>query len=114
MFAHGENGIRLRAAVVEDPYSGEPTGRDWDTADTLALSDLAFNPGSSNEPREVGRNAVITQPEVYGPVGIDVLAGDRLEIRGRTYEVEGDVSEWRSPFTGWEAGVVIKLQAVEG
>lgn len=114
MFAHGETGTRLRAAVTVDPYSGETTGRDWSNPTTLVIPDLAFNPGSSNEPSEVGRNAVITQPEVYGPVGIDVLAGDRLAIRGRTYEVEGDPAEWRSPFTGWEAGVVIKLELVEG
>lgn len=114
MFAHGETGVRLRAFAALDPYSGEEAELDWSAAYELTITDLAFNPGSSNEPTEVGRNSVVTQPEVYAPVGVDVLAGDRLQIRGRTYSVEGDPQEWRSPFTGWEAGVVIKLKIVEG
>jgi hypothetical protein len=38
---------------------------------------------------QTARNAVITKPEVYAPDGADVLAGDRLVVRGVTYEVAG-------------------------
>ena len=114
MFAHGETVTRLRGTPVVDPYSGESTGVDWSNPDELEIDGCAFNPGQSAEPTEVGRNAVITQPEVYTEVGADVLAGDRLIVRGRTYEVDGDPSDWRSPFTGWEAGLTVTLKIVEG
>lgn len=114
MFAHGETGTRLRPFTALDPYSEEDITEDWSTPYALTIPGLAFNPGSSNEPSEVGRNSVVTQPEVYAPVGVDILASDRLTIRGKTYLVDGNPAEWVNPFTGWPAGVVIKLKDVEG
>lgn len=114
MFAHGETGVRLRPFATLDPYSEEEIVEDWEAAYELSIPGLAFNPGSSNEPTEVGRNSVVTQPEVYAHVGDDILAGDRLRIRGLVFQVDGDPQEWRSPFTGWEAGLVVKLKRVEG
>ena len=114
MFAHGETVTRLRATTVTDPYSGEATGLDWSSPNSLAILGCAFNPGGSTEPVQDSRNAVITKPEVYAPVDADVLAGDRLVVRGDTYEVDGRPSDWRNAFTGWAAGLVIKLDLVEG
>ena len=114
MFPHGETATRLRAFRTLDPYSGEESEPDWDAAYELDIPGVGFNPGSSNEPTEVGRNAVITQPEVYAPTDADILAGDRLRIRGLVFDVEGDPADWRSPFTGWAPGLVVKLKRVEG
>lgn len=114
MFPHGETVTRLRGTAITDPYSGEATGISWSTPNTLAIEGCGFNPGQSSEPVQDARNAVITQPEVYAPTGSDVLAGDRLVVRGKTYEVKGDPADWRSPFTGWEPGMVIALERVEG
>jgi hypothetical protein len=113
-FGSGETATRLRAALVLDGYSNEPTQRNWNDVTEVTIPGVAFNPGSSNEPSEVGRNAVITQPEVYAPFDADVLAGDRLVVRGDTYEVDGNPAAWRSPFTGWEPGLVIKLKTCPG
>lgn len=114
MFAFGETVTRLRGAPATDPYSGQATGIDWDTADELDIDGCGFNPGQSSEPLQEARNAVLTQPEVYAPVGSDVLAGDRVVVRGKTYDVDGDPADWRSPFTGWQPGMVIALKRVEG
>lgn len=114
MFAAGETVTRLRGAPVVDPYSGEANGVDWSDPSSLAIPGCAFNPGQSAEPDQVGRNAIITQPEVYTPPGADVTAGDRLVVRGLTYEVEGDPADWRSPYTGWTPGLVVALKRVEG
>lgn len=114
MFAAGETVIRQRATLVVDPYSGETEGLSWDSPDELSISGCGYNPGGSTEPTDDARNAVITTPEVYAPTGSDVLAGDRLVVRGQTFDVEGDPADWRSPFTGWQAGLVIRLKKVAG
>lgn len=114
MFPYGETVIRQRATIVVDPYSGEPGDTDWTNLSVLTIVGCAFDPGGSLEPTEQGRTSVITQPTVYAPPGSDVLAGDRLVVRGRTWDVDGDPADWRSPFTGWEPGMVIKVKAVTG
>jgi hypothetical protein len=114
MFPHGETVTRQRGVMVTDPYSGQATSLDWTTPTTLSIPGCGFNPGSSSEPVQDGRNAVITKPEVYAPAGMDVLAGDRLVVRGVTYEVSGRPQAWVSPFTGWAPGLVIVLDLVEG
>lgn len=113
-FPYGETVTRLRATAVTDPYSGEATGEDWTTPSTLTIDDCAFNPGVSSEPVQNARNAVLTRPEVYAPAGSDILSGDRLVVRGDTFEVQGRPQDWRSPFTGWEPGLVVPLELVEG
>ena len=115
---YGETIVRLRAVLVADPYSGEDTKPAWDDEAQppaeLDIPGCAIDPGGSTEPSEVGRESVVTKPTVYAPFGADVLPGDRVVVRGRTWQVDGDPAEWRSPFTGWEPGTVIKLMAVEG
>lgn len=114
MFPHGETVVRQRATSADNPYSGEAGDTDWTTPGLLTITGCAFDPGGSLEPTEQGRTAVITQPTLYAPPNSDVLAGDRLVVRGRTWDVDGDPADWRSPFTGWEPGMAIKLKAVEG
>jgi len=113
-FPFGETVTRLRATAVTDPYSGEATALSWDNPDELPISGCAFDPGTSTEPVTDARNQVITQPVLYAPFGSDITAADRLVVRGRTWKVQGDPGEYRNPFTGWEAGMVIKLEDVQG
>lgn len=114
MFPNGETVTRLRGTPKLDRSSGETIGTDWTAPAALAIEGCAFDPGNSTEPLQQGRNAVVTQPAVYAPFGVDVLAGDRLVVRGRTWQVVGDPGDYRSPFSGWEAGTVIHLEAVSG
>lgn len=113
-FAHGEPVTRLRATMTTSRYSDTNTKPNWSNPDELVIPGCGFNPGQSSEPLQDARNAVITQPEVYAPFGSDVLAGDRLVVRGRTYDVQGDPASWVSPFTGWAPGMVVPLKIVEG
>lgn len=113
-FAHGETVTRLRGVPVTDPYSNTTTGLDWTSPSSLAIPGCGFNPGLSTEPLQDARNAVLTRPEVYAPPGADILAGDRLAVRGLTYEVQGRPQDWVSPFTGWNPGLVVPLELVEG
>lgn len=114
MFAHGEAVTRLRGTPKVGDYSSEETDLDWTLPDVLEIPGCGFNPGQSSEPVQDARNSVVTQPEVYAPAGTDVLAGDRLVVRGVTYDVDGTPADWRSPFTGWAPGLVVALKGVEG
>lgn len=114
LFPHGETVTRQRAAEEIDPYSLEYAEQDWEATYDLDIPGCAFNPGGSSEPLEVGRESVITRPEVYAPAGSDILAGDKLVVRGEVYEVEGQPASWVSPFTGWAPGLVVRLVKVDG
>lgn len=118
MFVYGDTATRLRRQLWDDPYSGEPTLRPWDDGghepDALEIPGFAFNPGGSNEVAADGRTIITTSPTAYGPIGADVKAGDRLVVRGVTYNVDGNPAEWVNPFTGWAAGVAVPLELVEG
>lgn len=114
-FAAGETVTRLRATTTANPYSGEPDGDpDWTTPSTLAIPGCGFDPGGSIESADARRDAVTTQPTVYAPSDADITAADRVLVRGVTYEVDGRPALWRSPFTGWEPGLVVQLRAYEG
>lgn len=54
--------------------------------------------------------------DLYAPFGADFIAEDAVTLPGDTtrYQVHGRPSPWRNPFTGWEAGTVVRLKAVEG
>lgn len=62
-----------------------------------------------------GRGATVsTGAQLFLPYGTDVRRTDRVEVRGQTWEVDGDPQHWRSPLTGREAGTVINLRSVRG
>jgi hypothetical protein len=113
-FAHGEMIERLRAPLVSDPYSGQPTTRDWANATSATLEGFALDPGGSQETRTVSREQITTTPTLYGPYGADLVAADRVVVRGVTWEISGNAADWRSPFTGWTPGSVWPLTRVEG
>lgn len=114
MFAAGETVTRLRGTLTGDPYSGIDSAISWTSPASRAIPGCGFDPGTSDEPTQDARNAVITRPTVYAPTGSDVLPGDRLVVRGITYEVKGNPAAWRSPFTGSSPGLVVTLEEVRG
>jgi hypothetical protein len=73
----------------------------------------AFAPGTTFERLGTG-DTITTQPSLYLPSGTAVEGIDWVSVRGKKYEVDGDPGDWRSPFTGWHAGIVVPLKAVTG
>ena len=73
-----------------------------------------FDPGSSSEPRLAGQERVIVEPTLYGPFDMPFLPRDRVIVRNQTYEVEGEVRQWRHMRTNREAGAVVSLRRVDG
>jgi hypothetical protein len=116
MFAFGQTVTRLRAPLVADVYSAQSTKRDWVNAASVAIAGFAIDPGGSVEFNTVNRRQITTTPTLYfqGSASPDILASDRVTANGVTWEVVGNVADWRSPFTGWAPGFVWPLQRVEG
>lgn len=111
----GETVTRLRATPVTDPYSDETVDSDWSSPSSLTIEGCGFDPGGSSLLVEVGRVPVVTKPTVYDFSFADVVLGDRLVVRGKTYDVDGEPASWEnSPLTGWSPGQVITLKLVEG
>ncbi|MFJ4026028.1 hypothetical protein ACIPWF_00770 [Paenarthrobacter sp. NPDC089989] len=111
---NGETVQRERAALAEDPFSGEQTVREWSDPDTIDLVGVAIAPSSSNESLASDRNTVTTSMSLYGPPGIDVLPFDRIRARSGLWEVEGEVADWKNAFTGWNPGVEFRVKKVVG
>lgn len=64
-------------------------------------------PGGSGE-QNSGANQVTTDATVYAPPGADILATDRLLVRGQLHEVVGQPQQW----TGY--GLVIDVRRITG
>ncbi len=114
VFTFGETVTRLRGTPILDPYSGEVTGLDWSTPIELAIPDTGIEPRPTSEPVQDARNAVVSGFTLYAPFGVDVTPADRVRVRGTIYDVDGEVAEWRNPFTGWSAGSVVQTKRVAG
>lgn len=114
MFPYGETVTRIRPAAKLDPYSGEVIDLDWTNALELDIDGVGFDPGSSSEAQDARRDATTTAPTLYAQPGSDIAAGDRVRVRGLVYEVDGRPADWRSPFTGWNPGLVVTLRLMEG
>ena len=110
----GETVTRLRGVLVVDPYSGEDSVLDWETPGELDVPGCGVAAGSTDDPNLDARDAVVSDFTVYAPAGSDVEPADRVIIRGFICEVVGRPFEWRSPFTGWAPGLVVKANVVEG
>jgi hypothetical protein len=88
---------------------GNPTDS-WGSAVSVGI--YAFDPGSSSEPRD-GQDRVIVEPTVYMPDGVVFSPRDRVVVRGKTYEVDGETREWRHPSVSFR-GNVASLRRVDG
>lgn len=83
----------------------------WTTTTTAVVG--AFAPVASVELVQ-GQDVITTQPTVYLPAGTDVSALDAVQIDGKQYEVDGDPHNWVNPYTGWHAGLEVRLRRVTG
>lgn len=87
-------------------------GDDTFTESTVTVSG-AFDPTIGIEYTGSG-DTVVTNPQALLPYDAPVTSTSVLVIRGDRYEVDGEPNQWRSPFTGWEAGLAVPLKRVTG
>jgi hypothetical protein len=113
MFAYGETVQVLTAGTTTDPYSNE-SAADWSTPTSLDVPGVGVEPRPSGEPLQDARNQVTSGFTLYMPPGSAITAQNRVVVRGVTYDVLGEPAVWRSPFTGWEPGIVVQVERSEG
>lgn len=113
-FPHGEPVTRLRGHLLLDVYSDEEVTISWENPETLDLGPCGVYPSSSIEPLADDRNAIVSDFDIYTETTVDVVAGDRLEIRGLLCDVVGRPNFPHHPMTGWDPGGVIRAKIVEG
>lgn len=101
--------VRVRAGTRTD-RGGNPV-LDWSAGAVtrLPIGQLNIQPNTQTEGNSTSsgtadatRTAVTTGWRVQSEEGTapDIRAVDRLEWRGLTYEVDGEVAEWPDPLTG--------------
>jgi hypothetical protein len=112
-FPYGETVQVLTAGTKIDPYSNEAV-EDWSTPTSVDVAGVAIEPRPSGEPLQDARNQVTSGFTLYMPPGTSITSANRVTVRGGTYNVLGDPAVWRSPFTGWEPGVVVQVERSEG
>lgn len=74
---------------------------------TFDVPGCLFAPGASAEPG-VAAEQVRTDATVYAPDGVDIRSTDRIQVRGATFAVVGDVAHWVGH------GTVIELNRITG
>jgi len=115
MFPHGETVSVITAGTTVDPYSSTSTAEDWNTpVSVVPVAGVGVEPRPSGEPVQDARNAVTSGYSLYMPVGTAVTARNRVIVRGGTYAVLGEPAVWVNPFTGWEPGLVVQCERIEG
>lgn len=111
-FAYGETVSVLSPGSAADPYSGE-TQDDWSSPTSVSVAGVAVEPRPSGEPLQNARNQVTSGFTLYVPSGTTISARNRVTVRGDTFNVVGEPATWRSPFTGWEPGLVVQVERTE-
>ena len=114
MYPYGETVTRLRPQTSTDPYSGEQSPNWTLPPSSESTEGWGVDDSRSAEPLEPGRDAVATDFVLYRDEPADILPGDRVVVRGLTCEVVGRPATWQSPFTGWQAGFVVRANIKEG
>jgi head-tail adaptor len=89
-----------------DPVAGSETRR------TQVWGAFEFS-GTSED--TTSRGATVSTPaRLYLPYGTEVTRTDRVEVRGRTWEVDGDPEPWQSPLTSTRGVTQVNLRSVRG
>jgi len=110
MFPHGETVVIVTSATDADPYSGDA----GTTGSEVEVPGCGVEPRPSAEPTQDARNAVTSGFTLYLPAGTEIGPQNAVRVRGGTFSVLGEPAVWRSPFTGWEPGVVVQCERTEG
>lgn len=108
--------IRRRAALIEDPVTGEQT-RDWANAEEETIENAKVNPFELSEKLgldyNVDREFVRGSLKFYAPAGVDIDSNDQIIYEGETFSILGEPFAWRD-FSGHEHHIEFVARYQEG
>lgn len=113
MFAFPEPVEFLSAGDVTDPYSGETVSADWDNPVVALVDVCGVAPAGSTESLTDGSRPVDWDYDLLFDHPVEVSRLWRVRVRGEVLAVSGRPAVWRSPFTGWDAGTVVRAGGVD-
>lgn len=105
--------VTVRRGTVTATGRRNDTTTDWAEPTDTDVPDCLIAPRSTSEDHD-GRSGVIIGVTVYMPSGTDVLASDRLVIRGDEYDVEGEPGDWWTPQDPICDGIEVAAKRTEG
>lgn len=112
-FPYGETVTVTRPATRDK--TGDPTG----PPTTHQLDNVAVGWGASRGSRATAsetsrRQTTVTTAQMFCQPGADIKAFDQVRLPdGNDYLVDGQPILWKSPFNGWQPGVVVELTGVK-
>jgi len=103
---------RLRWSYTADVY-GDP--QRLGTPASTVLVGCSVSPRMSSDLTEPGRNGIMVGLTVYTPASADIdAATDQIVYRGDTYDIDGDVGRWESPYGSRIGGLEFSLRRAIG
>jgi hypothetical protein len=110
----GEQTIVIRrASMTSDRYGAKV--RDWAHASVTTVEYCSVQPLNAIE-NDVDREYANTHMRLYAPAGTDLVATDRVEYGGVTWEVDGEPFHWADPWnpTSGDDHIEADLKRVTG
>lgn len=104
-------------ATVERAPGTDRHGNTLEDADgPHEVTGCAIAPGGSTEAQGTELTVEWDLDLLHDDPAADFEAGDIVTLPGdeERYRVHGKPRRFRNPFTGWEAGVVVRLKGVDG
>lgn len=117
-FPFGRTVYRLRAALIEDPYSNEEVAGDWSDPDVLEISGAFIAQTSTSRLGGATREQAIEAKSLFCSGDLDIRKGDRIRsgpAGSPIYTIAGIPPEADiNPFTGWSPQREIPLTRAVG
>lgn len=111
-YSRGESVRVLHPSTVTTRYG---SGLSFDPPESdITVPRAAVVPRMSTESQTADRAPVVIGHMVVLPRGTVISPQDRVVVRGITYSVDGEISDYRHPTTGSTPGLVVNLKAVAG
>lgn len=107
--------VTVRRLAGTDRY-GDTAGYSTHSVDGCIVAPATADSGSDSRELTGLRDTVITGHTLYAPAGADFLHTDEVQLPGDPtwWQVDGEVANWRSPWSTWQPGTVVSLRRVRG
>lgn len=100
--------ITSRTQTGVDDY-GQPV---YDDTQTVVRG--VFSPSDTVRDAQTGSFQIVERPNVLLPYGTQIDTTSTVAVGDVTYYVDGVPQSWKSPFSGWKAGMKVALTTARG